>query len=162
MTATEKKEQEKQAFVTSLRLLAASPKSRKSLERKLEEKGYDAGIIARVVKRLEAQGLLDDRAFAQLVFESLLGRRRSGRKRIAFELERKGIADALVGEVLEKYTPEDEREKARELARDKWERWQKLEGPKRRKKVYDFLVRRGFEFDLCRNVVNEVARGTQS
>jgi regulatory protein len=152
------KDQEKQALVTSLRLLAATPKSRRLLEQKLEEKGYSRESIRRVADELEARGLLNDREFARGVFQSLLGRRRSGRRKIAFELERKGVPQSLIEEILEGYALEEEKEKAEELAREKWERWEKLERSKRRKKVYDLLVRRGFDFELSRRVTNEVAR----
>jgi regulatory protein len=158
----EKNDQEKQALVSSLRLLAATAKSRSALKRKLEEKGFREEVVQKVLSRLEKEGLLNDRALAVGLFQSFLGRRRSGRKRIAFELEKRGIRDVLVEEVLQGYTPEQEREQALELAKDKWERWLKIERLKRRKKVYDFLVRRGFEFEMCRSVVNEVVRESQS
>ena len=71
---------------------------------------------------------------------------------------KRGIGETLIREVLEKYSPEEERERARELARDKFERWQKLEPMKRRKRVYDFLVRRGFDFAMTRDLVEEIEK----
>ena len=153
-------EQEKQAFVTSLRLLSATPKSRKFLQKRLEERGFRSEVVVKVLNQLEKQGLMNDRSLAQSLFQTMVTQRPSGRKRIAFELERKGIDSALIHELLQKYGPEEERERAIHLARQKLDRWQRLDQMKRRKKTYDFLVRRGFDFSLSREVVNEVESGS--
>lgn len=149
-------EQEKQALVTSLRLLSATPKSRKGLASKLEERGFPRTVIEGTLNQLEKQGLLNDRSLAQSLLQSYLYRRPSGRKRIAFEMGKRGIKDSLVEELLQKYTPDEEREKATELARHRRLRWKQLDRGKRRKKLYDFLVRRGFDFSLSREVTESV------
>ena len=153
---TSTNEQERQALVISLRLLAATPKSRKLLQKKLEEKGFREEVIERTLDHLEKQGFLNDRALAQGLLQGFTSRRPSGRKRIAYELKNRGIGGELIEELLEKYPPEEEREKALELAKQKQERWRKLDLQKRRKKTYDLLVRRGFDFSLSREVVSEV------
>jgi len=151
-------DQEKQALITSLRLLAASPKSRRGLQKKLEAKGYAREIIEKTLIRLEQQGVVNDQMFAQDLFQNLSARRFSGRKRIAFEMERRGVGTATVRELLEGYKPEEERAKAFEVARLKRERWMRLDKPKRRKRIYDFLVRRGFDFSLSKEVTDEIER----
>lgn len=152
------KTQERQALVTALRMLAATPKSRKNLQQKLEQKGFDRNVLESTLARLERQGLLNDRTFALSLYQSLSSYRPSGRKRIAYELEKRGIEETHIQEILEKYSPEEERNKAIELAWQKHERWKNLEPVKRKKKIYDFLVRRGFDFSLSRDVVREVER----
>lgn len=151
-------EQEKQALVTSLRLLTVTPKSRRGLARKLEERGFPQTVIEGTLDHLEKQGVLNDRALGQSLLQSYLYRRPSGRKRIAFEMEKRGIKDSLIEELLEKDTPEEERARALDLARNKVAGWKKLDRTKRRKKLYDFLVRRGFDFNLSREVAEEVER----
>ncbi len=155
-------EQEKQALVTSLRLLAATPKSRKGLAQKLQEKGFSGDIVEGTLNRLEKQGLLNDRSLAQSLLQSYIYHRPSGRRRIAFEMRKRGIKDAVVKELLEKYTPEEEKERALELARARQLRWKRLDEAKRRKKIYDFLVRRGFDFGLSREVAGEVEKEQSS
>lgn len=152
-------EQQRQALITSLRLLAATPKSRKTLEKKLEAKGYLPKVVERTLDHLEEKGLMNDRALALSLFQSLVTQRPSGRRRIAYELERRGIARTVVNEILEKYSVEDERRCALELAVQRWERWRNEEIPRRRKKTYDFLVRRGFDFSLARDVTDTLHHG---
>ena len=138
--------------------MAATPKSRRNLQEKLRERGFAQTAIQGALEQLEKQGLLNDRSFAESIFQTYSNHRFSGRRRIAFELEKRGISKPLVREILEKFTPEDEREKALELAKQKQEKWSGLDRLKRRKKIYDFLVRRGFDFTLSRDVVAEVER----
>jgi regulatory protein len=86
----------------------------------------------------------------------LSSHRPSGRRRIVYELEKRGIGCAVIQEVLQGFTGEKEHALALELARQKQERWKKFDRVKRQKKTYDFLVRRGFDFALSRNVVSEI------
>lgn len=151
-------EQEKQALVTALRLLTATPKSRKGLQDKLKQKGYPPEVLDVTLDRLEKQGLLNDRALAQSLCQSYVNYKFSGRKRIAFELGKKGIRQNLIHEVLESYSPEEEKDKALELAKQKWDRWTRLDKMKRRKKVYDFLLRRGFDFNIARETIDKLLK----
>lgn len=155
-------EQEKQAFITSLRLLAATPKSRRILKTKLSDKGFDEQVVQRILEKLERQGLLNDRNYALSVMQLFTDYRPSGRRRIAFELEKRGIQKALIQDVIQNYAPEEERQNAFELAKQKWEKWVQFEKGKRRKKVYDFLVRRGFDYTLSREVLEKLEHGTRA
>lgn len=145
-------------MISSLRILAASPKSRKTLQEKLEAKGYPSVVVQKTLSTLERQGLLNDRVFAQGVLQSYSHYRAAGRKRVAFEMKKKGVLPQTVDEVLQQYRPEDEFAKAVELARDRKERWQKMESAKKKKKLYDFLCRRGFDFGMVRDVLDQVMR----
>lgn len=152
-------DQEKQALVTSLRLLAATPKTRKALGKKLEEKGFRPEVVSKTLSLLEKQGLMNDRTLAQSLIQSFIYQRPSGKRRITFELERRGIGKALAQELLLQYSPEEERKQALELGQFKWEKSRKVDPLKRRKKVYDFLVRRGFDFAMARDIVVQIERG---
>lgn len=143
-------------WLSSLRLLAATPKSRSILEEKLRQRGFAPQAVKNVLDRLETQGLLNDRSFAESVFQSYLYAKPSGRKRIAFELERKGVPTDLIQEMIGRYTAEEECSRARELAIQKKNKLKNLDPRKRRKRIYDFLVRRGFDFSICREITNEI------
>ena len=148
--------QKKQAWITSLRLLAASSKSGHELARRLDEKGYPKDVIAGTLAELEKKGLLNDRTYAdQLVAKNVLGRP-AGMRKIAFELKRHGIPPKIQEELLARLTPESEAERARELAGRQWERCKPLPLRNRKEKVYDFLIRRGFDFQTAREVVDQL------
>ncbi len=149
-------EQKKQASVSALRMLAATPKSRKELNAKLADKGYPADVINETLDKLESQGLLNDRAYAQNLASRYVHGKPSGKRRIAFEMKRRGVPPAIQQEVLGQMDPEAERERGREIAAGRWASWARLEPLKRRKKIFDFLIRRGFDFDLVRDLVEEL------
>ncbi len=149
-------EQRKQAWMISLRLLAATPKSRKELTRKLTEKGFDPGIVEETLDGLEQKGLLSDRAYAQNLISRFVNEKPSGKRKISFELKRRGVPGKIQQELLDGISVEQETENARDLARLKWERFKSLEPEKRKKRVYDFLLRRGFDFNLVRDVMQEI------
>ena len=149
-------EQEKQAWIVSLRLLAATPKSVKELRDKLTAKGFPDGIIEKTLATLQDKGLLSDRAFAQNIVSRFTQGQPSGSRKISFELKRKGVPAKMREEILEGLNPDEERERARELAGARWERFAKLEAQKRKRRVYDFLLRRGFDFQLVRDVIEQL------
>ena len=151
-------EQEKQATLIALRLLAATPKSKKRLKQKLEEKGFSGEVTDGVLGKLEKQGVLNDKNLAAAVFQTYSSYRPSGRRRIAFEMEKRGITHGLVEEVLQRDTPEEERGRALALARLRFENWKKLHPAKRQKKLYDYLIRRGFDYAVAREVIEEVKK----
>lgn len=73
------------------------------------------------------------------------------------ELKGRGISsdiiDAALTEKSEKY---DEYEVALSMAKDRFERLKKLDRRKATKRIYDFLVRRGFKYDNIRRVVESL------
>ena len=151
-------EQEKQAWIVSLRLLAATPKSAKELHDKLAAKGFPAALIQKTIETLQTKGLLSDRALAQNIVTRFTQSSPSGSRKISFELKRKGVGSKLREEILEGLNPEDETARAREIAQVKWERFAGLDANKRKRRIYDFLIRRGFDFQTVRDVVEELER----
>lgn len=150
--------QRKQAMITSLRLLTATAKSRTELAKRLKEKGYEEEVIEVTLVDLEKQGLLNDRTFAENLRSRLTLGKPSGSRKIEFEMKRRGVPSKIRQEVLEEITPEEESERARELGTARWEKFASLPAEKRRKRVYDFLIRRGFGFNIARDLIEEFER----
>lgn len=153
--------QKKQAMTTVLRLLAATPKSRTELAGKLKRKGFDGALIKETLDELEEQGIVNDRVYARELTARFTQAKPSGRKKIEFELKRHAVPEKIQEEVLEAITPENETERAREIARERWQRMEKQPPLKRKKKVYDFLVRRGFDFQITRDIIEELEANTE-
>jgi len=153
MDETQEAEQYKQAIITALRLLAASPKSGTELRKKLAAKGYTGAVIDRALKDLAAQGILDDSVYAQDLMTRLTQFKAAGKHRVAFELKRHGVPVKIRNELLGTITPEDESTRALEQARLKWASWSKLDPRKRKKRLYDFLIRKGYDFQIAQDVL---------
>ncbi len=158
MDKTSAKEQGKQALVTCLRLLAASPKSSQELRKKLADKGYPEPVVEKAISHLREQGVLDDTSYAKDLIARLTLGRSAGRHKIAFELKRHGISKKISDEMLGTLSTEDETERALEQARLKWGGWSSLDPQKRKKRLYDFLIRKGYDFQIAQDVLQKLSK----
>ena len=83
---------------SALRLLDVSPRSSGALRDRLLSKGYQADVIEDVISRLQRVGLIDDRAYAQLVVRHCAARNMGCRGAI-MEMLRKGVDRSLAEEI---------------------------------------------------------------
>ncbi len=146
----------KQAWLTSLRLLTATPKSRRDLSKKLLDKGYPEAVVQETLDQLEKQGFLSDLTYAKNLVSRLTHEKPSGRRKISFELKRRGVPAKIQEELLAEIDSTSESQKALELAEAKWQSWARLPDEKRRKRLYDYLMRRGFDFQIARETLEHL------
>ena len=146
----------KNAKAAALRFLKIRPRSIAELKEKLEVKGFSSTEIEKTVLDLLASGLLDDRAFTKSWINYRLARP-FGFRRIIQELKAKGIdqetIEQAVAEIKGSYNPEDV---ALELARRRWQRLPAIDPLKKKKRVLDFLLRRGFEAGVAMKVLKKL------
>jgi regulatory protein len=90
------------ARAAALDALARRDYSIEELRRKLQEKGYDATVVAPLLEALRAEKLLDDRRYTEnfVAYHAVRGQ---GPLRIGADLRRRGLPGSLVEECLEGY-----------------------------------------------------------
>lgn len=93
---------------------------------------------------------------AEQLAEDLLARKPSGRRRLAHTLRQKKIPEGIVERVISKIDDTEETERAFRLAESLREKWKGQPLIRQKKKVYDFLARRGFDYELCREVIDRL------
>jgi len=142
------------------KLLAAKPRSVAELrERLLQGRGATKANVDEVIARLREYGYLDDAKFAQSYASLRVRERPIGRRRLERDLWLKKVdkqaAEVALDEVFAA-TPEDElidRAIAKRI---------RLRGkPKSRedaKKLFDYLIRQGFAFELVSDKVRALAK----
>lgn len=136
---------ESQAKDVCLRLLTDRARSRAELADRLADKGFAAGVAERVLDRLAEVGLIDDAAFAQQWVHSRHTYSGKGKKVLAQELRRKGIAPEDAEPALEAITAEDENARAAELVRRKLQSLSPgLSRDKAISRLVSMLARRGY------------------
>ena len=147
-------------FQRAAKLLAAKQRSVTELrERLLEGRGATKPIVDEVIGRLREYGYLDDVKFAQSYANLRLRERPIGRRRLERDLwvkkiDKRAIESAL-DEVFESTPEEDliDRAIAKRI---------RLRGkPKTRedaKKLFDHLLRQGFEFELVSEKVRALSK----
>lgn len=149
----------------ALSMLAAQSRSARDLERRLIRKGEDAAHVRSAIERLARAGFVDDAAYSrQLARSRLLGAGHSSR-RLRQELARRGVArDVAEAAVAEVVTEEavDEIELAIAASRKKFRSLASLDPATRRRRLYAFLARRGYDADAIRRAMDAVESAMES
>ena len=146
---------------TALRYISYRDRSVQEIRRRLERSSYSESAIESTIDSLKASGLLNDDVYAIAYAE---GRFRSGGYgplRVRRDLRRKGLDDAAVNRAVDEvFSEEDELiTTIRALGRRRWEKLTREEDDrKRRKKVHDYLIRRGFPYTEVLSVLDEICR----
>ncbi len=153
---TQEDSQFKQGYLYAVRLLTASKKSATQLLKRFKEKGYKPEIAESVLEKLKEQGILNDRKMVDETIQWAKQAKRYGKRRIAMELKKKGIAQNVIDDSLSHYSKEEERETALVLAQVRWQKLERIEPNKRKKRMYDFLISRGFDFETTREIVDQL------
>ncbi|MDO8536487.1 MAG: regulatory protein RecX [Candidatus Omnitrophota bacterium] len=138
-------------------LLRMRPRSVYEIRNRLKLKGYADTLVEDVVASLERAGELNDEKFAHFWIESRMHMNPAGDVVLRHELKRNGISDNIIETALtEKAEKYDEYELSLSMAKDRFERLKKLDRRKAMKRIYDFLLRRGFKYDNIRRVVENL------
>ncbi len=129
------------------RLLGQRQRSRRELERRLLQKEHTEQAIAAALDRLEADGLLDDTAFAAAFVADKRHLAGWGVERIRRGLADLGVAAETIERALASGDEADELERALAFLRRRQTPQPPLEADRRR--AYAALHRRGFAGTVC-------------
>ena len=147
------------ARAVALDLLSRKARTRLDLQDRLHRRGAPRAVAEAVVGDLEARGYVDDRAFAVNWVESRTRGRAIGSRRLREELLQKGVARPLVEATLAAaLTETDEAARARAAAARRLPGLERAAPDQVARRLYDYLVRRGFPADVARRVVRETCR----
>jgi regulatory protein len=139
------------AMTRALNFLGYRARSEKEVRDRLRRYGYGEESVEDVVVRLKELGYLDDEDFARLVVREKA--RRYGPRRVSAELQRSGVdAELARGVVEEEFAGRSEVEQARSAAARRYNRGGSDAEARR---VYGFLVRRGYSAEVCAEVARE-------
>jgi regulatory protein len=139
------------AMGRALHFLGYRARSRREVRDRLRRYGYGEETVDRVVGRLGELGYLDDEEFARTAAHEKA--RRYGPRRVSAELRRSGVdAELAQGVVDEEFSERSEAEAARLAAARRYNRGGSDAEARR---VYGFLVRRGYSSEVCAEVARE-------
>lgn len=134
--------------------LAARARSRRELESRLLRCGYRPATVEMVLYKLQRENLLNDADFARQWVEARSGRT-LGKRRIAQELQRKGVSRAQTEAALSAVDEEAETEACRRAAEKLSARYGREEPRQAVQKLTQALVRRGFGWDESRRAAEQ-------
>ncbi|HLC30641.1 MAG TPA: regulatory protein RecX [Dehalococcoidia bacterium] len=150
---------DQEAFQSGLdaayRFLAYRPRSESEVRTRLRRRKFEAGLIDRVVAKLKEQRFLDDVAFAQQWTENRATHSPRSRAMVRSELRLKGVAPEIAQTAVEDL---DDAEAAYEAGGRRSLRIKAADYQEFRKRLWDFLRRRGFSYDVTSRVVERLWR----
>ena len=140
-----------EAYNRALDYLSYRPRSQAEIMTFLQRHDVPDVQAEDVVERLKAAGLVDDEAFAQFWIENREQFRPRGPRALRYELQRKGVGQEAIDQALEGMDPvagayQAAAKKARQLSH--------LDEPQFFRKLVDYLARRGFDYDVAKEVAN--------
>lgn len=111
-------------------------------------------MVEQLIKKLYQKKLLNDKEFAKAWIISRS--KKKGMKAVISELYNKGISKEIIEEAVSSQSSGVRQELvADELLSKRWPRLQNLSPLERKKKAYEFLLRRGFEYEIVRVAVEK-------
>jgi len=137
-------------------MLEARARSVADMRRMLLRKGEPATDVEAAIERLVGAGLLDDAAYARQFTRSKAVASGFSRRRVQQELTRRGVARAVADDAIAEVFAEevvDEDATIQRVARKKLRTLTRLNEPVRRRRLYAFLARRGYDADDIARVV---------
>jgi regulatory protein len=140
----------------ALRLLSVRSRSRAELRDRLVRAGYEATEVEAAMADLEAVGLIDDERFARDYAEHHR-RRGLGRRGGLAALRAKGIERDMAEEAVGEINPEDEAERAFEVARGRLARLRAVTPDVAHRRTVAFLLRRGYDSIIAGTAVRRAA-----
>lgn len=140
------------AMNRALNFLAYRSRSEKEVRDRLVRYGYGGDTVDGVLGRLAELGYLDDEGFARTAAREKA--RKYGPRRVSADLMRGGVSGEIAHSAVEEAFRENpEHDVAREAAARRYNTSEGSDAQARR--VYGFLMRRGFSADVCAEIARE-------
>lgn len=143
----------------ALRFLSHRPRTEREIRDRLREKEFADDDIAATIDELKRLGLVNDQQFAQMYVRDALARRPVGRLLLRQKMLLLGLERQLVDETLNAAFDDDTAEQmAREAAQQFLRRraMRKEDPLKLRNGVAQFLMRRGFSWNVIQPILNSL------
>jgi len=141
------------AFQQAMLFLSYRARSESEIRQNLIKHEIPESVIDLTLERLRQDGLANDNEFAQAWVENRSTFRPRSRRMLAMELRQKGLDDESMQSALKNV---DDEPLAYEAAQKRATRFKDLEWSEFRKKLSEFLARRGFSYAVIAPVVTRI------
>lgn len=145
----------RRAKLRAMRLLEAMGRTEQELYRKLKTGGYPEAVIEQALSYVKSFGYVDDARYIRNFMESR--QHTKSKKEIKMLLMQKGLDRSLITDIMEEYISQDtsqdyEVEAIKALLRKK-KYDPSVADLKEKQKIYAYLARKGFRYELIRQVI---------
>lgn len=132
-------------YQRALRYLSFRPRSEQEMHLYLHRYEQDEHVCTLVLERLKEHGWLDDQRFAVQWVENRAAFRPRGKMALAQELKQRGVQSAVIEQAVQEL---NEEEMAYQAAQKVLGRYKNLDRQTFQRKLHDFLLRRGFAYEV--------------
>jgi regulatory protein len=146
-------EARERAFQQALLFLSYRSRSESEIRQNLRKHEFPEPVIETTLERLREGGLANDNQFARAWVENRTAFRPRSRRLMAMELRQKGLNEEAVSSAVENV---DDETLAYEAAQKRAARFRGLEWNEFRKKLSDFLARRGFSYSVIAPIITRI------
>ena len=164
LAMTDSNRPKRSTYDRALDMLEARSRGVEELRRMLVKKGEPAADVDVAIERLRASGLLDDANFArQLTRSKALGPGLS-RRRIQQELIKRGVSRSISEDAIDEVFEDEEIDEGASIervARKKLRLLTKVDDATRKRRLYSFLTRRGYDGDDIQRVLRLVLQADE-
>lgn len=128
-----------------------------SFKRKIkDQEEISESAVELLINKLKQKRLLNDEEFAKSWVEARRKSKQKGIRALKAELYQKGIDRQIIEEVLADELEGTEEQLVAQALEKKMRVWKNLSKLELKKKVYEFLLRRGFEYEIVKKIVNKI------
>jgi regulatory protein len=143
----------------AVRFLVTRPRSISEVRQRLEQKGISPLAIDEIIDRLKALNYVDDLAFARYWVDNRCEFDPRGERALRYELRQKGIEGELIDEILSTL---DSESLAFRAAQKRARTLRGKDAMTIRRKLGEFLIRRGFDYETVQTVVERIIHKFQA
>lgn len=147
ITELQSQDEKEVAYQRALKFIQYRPRTQSEIRQNLRKHQIPETVIDYVLQRLQETGLTDDLRFAENWIENRSDLRPRSRLALAHELKKRGVASEIVQTSLEEV---DDTEMAYQAACKQYRKYSNLDWQTYRQKMYGFLGRRGFNYEVSR------------
>jgi regulatory protein len=127
----------------------------------VQQKLYELGIRRieqdEVIATLIEEDYLNEERFAKAFAGGKFRMKDWGRKKIYYALKEKRVSEYSIKQAMKEIDDEAYKQNLKELVQEKYESLKDEQYLVRKKKTIDYMLQKGYEFDLVTKAVNELA-----
>jgi len=146
-------DQYESAYQRSLKFLSYRPRTQAEIRQNLKQHEIPDEVIDRIIERLAELSMVDDTAFTQTWIENRSAFRPRSRRALSHELRQRGVDPQIIEQSLETV---DEQTLAYQAASKQAGKYKDLDYQLFRQKMYGFLARRGFNYEVSAQIVPQI------
>lgn len=133
------------------------PRSEKEIDEWLYKKQVHESLHDRLKNKLKRLELLDDEKFAKWWVGQRLEFKHRSQRELIQELRKKGIPKDIIDQTIGgSVNKEYEKNATAKLLEKRSYRWKGKKDPKTKKKMIDYLIRKGFGWEVVKETVDEL------